>query len=39
MGKGNGNKLTLEVKTDCTLNNQDDANLTTNDPLQDDCQR
>ena len=32
--QGSGNKLTLELKTNCTENNQDDTDQVTNDPFQ-----
>ena len=35
----NGNKLTLELKINCTWKNQDDAGLITDDQFQDDYQR
>ena len=34
----NQNKLTLELKINCTSNSQDDTAQTTNDQFQDDCQ-
>ena len=34
----NGDKPTLELKTDCAYDNQDDAGQTTCDQFQDDCQ-
>ena len=36
--RGNGNKLTLELKTNCAEDNQDDTGQTTDDQLEDDCQ-
>ena len=36
--QGTGNKQILELKINCTWNNQDDASQTTDDQFQDDCQ-
>ena len=36
--KKKGNKSTLELKSNCTSNNQDDAGQVTDDPFQDVCQ-
>ena len=36
--QGNENKPTLELKTNCTKNNQDDAGQTTDGQLPGDCQ-
>lgn len=32
--QGSGNKLTLELKTNCTEKNQDDTDQATKDPFQ-----
>ena len=36
--QGNGNKLSLELKTNCTGNHQDDAGQTTGNKFEDECQ-
>ena len=36
--QGNRNRPTVELKINCTWNNQDDADQTTDDQFQDDCQ-